>query len=388
MLFVYDYCMYKRNGPNDKNMLKHKSLIFFILFPFICFGQSIDATFETAITIDSTIFHEDASYLDGLIDHAAFVRNVFKHYDLSQEELLAYEESFQQDLSIGEIVIAQTGEYGEYHFLKVTEFEQKKALLFRQLDDDHWLSYHFMMITEDRAGKIWVSDIFLADVGMWVSEVVSTAIALDTTIPMKNETYRKRLLQLDSMFVYNEEAQYDQSLKVYQKMSPFFQKQRPVKIAAMMSSSLSMNEELFNQLVGEYQSSYPYDISLYLNLLEINERKHKTEKAIQSLDMLDDIIGGDPYLTYRKAENYTSSGYFSKAEKICKKLIKQETLVVESKLLLMECHYWKGGYQHFLRELISLSELLNVEPVSIFNENEYVDFFNSEVWANYIAKEN
>ena len=359
------------------------SLIINLIIFFTTFAQNkMSPQMQLALAIDSSLYHRSPDVFQQNWDYEVFSIKVFKPFKLSPEEILYLSQDLKNNLKIGEVMLETMGDTGSYEFVKILEkSHRKKSLLFRSVDQSGWLNYHEIFLNKvEESYKI--EDIYTYDAAMWLSSSISSIFMEEGGFPVKNPALSKYMALGDSVFYLNRVGQFEKALEVYNKLPKLYQEKEEFLISAVVAASFE-SQELQSKYIQKYVSLYPSQTGLSLILIDIFTTEGEYNKAIEQVEYLSKMIGGDTYLNYKKACLLYKNGNIKKAKKLCLKLKKRKSHLGEVYLLLLDCYYKEKKYNLFLNELIEMAKLVKKKPSDIFSNEDYPDFFSSKKWVDY-----
>ncbi|AZQ64448.1 hypothetical protein EI427_20190 [Flammeovirga pectinis] len=343
-----------------------------------------DKELALAITIDSAVYHESGDVVDYKINYDVFTQRVFQKLHRNSSDWKEYIQVFKEQLRLGDLLVEQIGNNGEYAFVKILENNKgNKSLLYRVLKGDGWLDYNEMLLAQNHYGAWQIIDIYFYSGGAFFSDIVATMLAEENPDLVTNKLYQESLLRIRELYGYNQQGLYGNTLTSYDSLSNYFKKQKSPRLALIQAQAAQGNLSELEALKDKYLIDYPFDKSIRLLMSEIYGAVDNYELSKLMLDELSDLIGGDDYLLLREAEIYLSWQKGSKSKKILKKLIKSEVYQTEARLLLLDVYYSEGNYKNLLDELLKVSDEVGVAPKEILPEEQYHQFYISSYWTRY-----
>ncbi|MBB6463248.1 hypothetical protein [Flammeovirga kamogawensis] len=343
-----------------------------------------DKELALAITIDSAVYHESGDVVDYKINYDVFTQRVFQKLHRNSSDWKDYIQVFKEQLRLGDLLVEQIGNNGEYAFVKILEDDKgDKTLLYRVLKGDGWLDYNEMLLAQNHYGAWQIIDIYFYSGGAFFSDVVATMLADENPDLVTNKIYQESLLRIREMYDYNQQGLYGNTLISYDSLSNYFKKQKSPRLALIQAQAAQGNLSELEILKDKYLIDYPYDKSIRLLMSEVYGAVDNYELSKLMLDELSDLIGGDDYLLLREAEIFLSWQKEGKSKKILKKLIKSEIYQTEARLLLLDVYYAEENYKNLLDELLKVSDEVGVAPKEILSEEQYHQFYISSYWLKY-----
>jgi len=276
-------------------------------------NQAIDtAKFDyMGQAIDSTLFAEDASYLNGLFDKDHLINEVTRKSDdkFVKEFNTGFERGLRDSFDLGQQIISEVGENGTYDFVKSrVNSKGEYHLLFRLYGDNEGLNYHDFKIQKvDNEYKI--VDVFFFTSGEYLTETFRSLYnaTLSNRPGILSKFFKKTvlddLIKLKEIKPLMATGQYQAAHEKYKKLSSEGKKQKSIQLIGIQIAS-NIDDETYGRYIKKYEESFPNDPSLYLISIDGYILSEEYDKSLVSIDKLDKSLGGDSFLNSLRANIY------------------------------------------------------------------------------------
>jgi tetratricopeptide (TPR) repeat protein len=123
------------------------------------------------------------------------------------------------------------------------------------------------------------------------------------TKDLSEVTVYQDALKLTEVKELNAAGKFKEAHKVYKSISSTSKVTKAFQLINIMTT-FNLSEDLYYKAIKDYEKRFPNDPSLYLVSLDGLIFKKEFDKAIKSIDKLDELLGGDPFLNYIKGNIY------------------------------------------------------------------------------------
>lgn len=199
----------------------------------------------------------------------------------------------------------------EYIYLRSREKEGQQELIFRLSMGDTF-NYHIILLNRNVDQSIFIEDIYVVAAGEYMSDSVRNLFAqlipgLSAGIINRIDgTTKQAEKDIDTMkklasMLKNPAVNYDQCLAEYQKLSKAFQQAKPIMIMMIMKAGENPDNPAYLEKMSEFQRLFPDDPAAGIIAIDYYYLKDDLVNVIKSIDKVNELIGGDPYLEIMKA---------------------------------------------------------------------------------------
>ncbi|WP_339881675.1 hypothetical protein [Polaribacter vadi] len=292
-------------------------LLFVISFSCVKEKEKTKITLEEVTNLGFSLQNksdrDDISAMNELYDVKAFA-DIFllKSTDKEIHEFNAgFFNGFSRSFNFGEMLVEQKSEGGSYEFIRAYEDEKNNFhLLFRLYGEG--LNYHDYLVKEIN-GELKIVDMYIYMSGEYLSDTYKTYYKsiLDKSNVLTKDltgiTSYQDALKLIEVKELSAAGKFKEAHKVYKTISSSSKITKAFQLVNIMVT-FNLSEDIYYKAIKDYEKRFPNDPSLYLVSLDGLILNKQFDKAIKSIDKLDELLGGDPFLNYIKGNIY----YFEK----------------------------------------------------------------------------
>ena len=187
---------------------------------------------------------------------------------------------------------------GNYRLLREYDSAGTKHLLFRLFGDGGLNYQDFILVRANDSIK--ASDVYTYSMDDWTSDelarladiILQSSNANDDVQVIKNITDEAKKQDYAGV-----RASYEQLDKKYQH------NRYVLKLYILACHHLDLG--LYEKALIEYSTDYPEATSGYLSMLDLYYMQKQYDKALDVIDKLDKLVGGDPFLNYFRGNLYS-----------------------------------------------------------------------------------
>lgn len=287
--------------------------------------------------IESYQQRRDPTLLNSIFSEAAFDREVEKRNGgrLGVDARISVEDRLSMK-KLGSELLQVLGQPGRYKVLRSFQDSRGRHLLFRMLTNDGQLDYHdYLIVKAD--GELKAADFYDYFTGMWVSEKVlyNTAIRSDGgRILSGNKQFGEQREHLKAIQQQLEAEKYRSALAGI-KALPGSIRSLPFAVRMTLEAAEGLRDDsLYLETLNA--SSPHYDSRWSLMVMTTCLQTGRYNKALQALETLDRVVGGDPYLDYYRGPILYSLGHQDAFITAVQRLLDYEPAIPEIYIPYME----------------------------------------------------
>ena len=236
------------------------------------------------------------------------------------------------------------GEGGRFHFLRLSQHQQRKIALYRIAG--HGMTAWFgmqLMVASD--GTVRVVDVFNYANGSWVSEGIRREVVFQHPYAAGkeagdmrafNETYGRMLSAFGDL-------RYAEGMLHYQRLPAAWQRRRDV-LEARVHAARHASEAEYQEALQALLQHHPGDVGGLIKAIELELIRGRHEEALAAIEALDKAIGRDPFLDVRRAEVHVRAGRTAKARALATAFLEAEGPLADAYVVLAECAVAKGDF--------------------------------------------
>ena len=282
-------------------------------------------------------------------------------------------------------------EVNNYKLLRLTETNGECHALFRVLIESGGMNYHDLTLKPMGKG-VRIVDMYIALLGEPLSVTVRR-VALPV-FAEQEKSFVQRLLseeqdsvkyqsELADLIKFSRDGKSAEVLATYKKLPASLQREKFVLIHRIKAAQ-NIDEKDYRAAIDLWAASYPKDMSLPLVMIDGFTLKKQYAKAIESIDKLDKLIGGDPYLKVQRAYEYMLLEQYDKASAQAALAVSEEPTLAQGYDCLLSISLQRKDYKETARQLASAEKALRVNLSKIVDDSEeYAGFRKSPAYKDW-----
>ena len=369
-------------------MKKTLLILLFLVLKINAQDTSIESTRldDLGKKIESTLSEGDGDYINSIYDLEEMSKR-FLVNDTKSKKIKKYNASFyggfSESFNFGNIITTQIENGASYQYLKQIKEDNDYYLLFRLFGDG--LNYHKHLVKEiDGELKIIDSYIYLS--GEFFSDTFKNLytglLASQGLLSSKNNSNKesfKDLFKIKEIKTLLAQGKKDKAEKIYTKISEESKKQKIYKIIGLQLSS-NLSEDKYNKAILDYEQAFPDDISLYLISIDGYIINENYDKALTSINKLDELIGGDAFLNYLRGNIFYLKTDLESAEKNFLKMTKDYPEYMDSFDSLLSLYIEKNDNESAINMLDKMVNDFYIPKPLLFEslKENYKEFSKKE----------
>jgi tetratricopeptide (TPR) repeat protein len=343
--------------------------------------------------IEESISKEGGSWVDQKIDVAALIDRALRGLQgIPRVDDFVRKHAFES-ATLGTLTAREISETdGRYRFLHLRSTGNRRQAVFRSLRGDEF-KYQEFLIEPSADGSLRIVDVYLRGLGDWFSEAIrSTAITLSTKrvgmgLFVPNE-YVSGMEDILSMEPLRRSGKADAALKVYFKLPPFLQKAK-IALASRLAAAREQGDEASRAALEALQTAFPADPSVSILIIAPLTDLRRFAEALAAVDALENVVGRDPYLDFKRSEILFMAEDYGKAQEVALKAIREEKTLIEPYQILVKISIREKKYSDTARWLTSLENDARVQladPTQISELKEFVASPEYRAWVKSRGK--
>lgn len=253
----------------------------------------------------------DAEALNTMIDLEGVIENATQGYGLEENMRL----SFISGLKSNSTMLGPTGGLGKgitdplqgggnFEFIRSTRGANGKEALFRAVQADGELVYYKFLIGRNSFGETRVVDLYNFSTAEWLSKTFRQGLfpTLASVSPIyKDSPTKEQKVAIDSIEDVRQlssellKGNVDRAIEIFYALPTSVQAEKNVFVSVIREAIYEIHPEL-GPLIQKGRELFPADPGLEQLYLDFYLTNGQYKKAHQSLDFLENAVGGDPYL--------------------------------------------------------------------------------------------
>ncbi len=258
------------------------------------------------------------------LDQFALADRVIAGLGLSDQDASAFRSGLLSKLSGG--LTQQLKNYSSARFLRIQKVAGEKRLLIRCLSEAGAVN-HLSLVTGRREGGSvrWV-DAYVYLSGELISESMHRAVlpifaeqqkGLLEKLTSTESEYMRNFAKIGRAVKLITAGQHADALALFAEMPASLQREHFI-LTMRLRAAQNVNDAEYLKVITDWEQAYPNDAALDLVSIDGDLLRKDYAHAIRHVDSLNHQLGGDPYLTYLKAninfmaENYQAARAFAR----------------------------------------------------------------------------
>jgi tetratricopeptide (TPR) repeat protein len=255
--------------------------------------------------------------------------------------------------------------------------------------------FEFELLFEN--DRVYIIDIFPFITGSYVSETLGQTAQiylqknnlledLLTNASDKKKAFTENLPKLNVIRDHVMKGEYETAREVFNGLPKSVQNHK-LFLVTMTSVASELSYDFYLEIIDRYEKYYPDDRSMPLVTIDAYLLRGDYEKAIESIDKLDDAIGGDTFLDVMRGNVYAMSSDTVQAKKFFYSAISRNEYREEAYWRLIEIALDEENFTEVSKTLTALNTLFGYEfEKEEFNAAPYIEFYNSDHFDIWYAE--
>lgn len=321
---------------NSINYLK--IYLFFILFSVLLSPATAQLPALEAFgdSIEQTLARQDASFMNERFN----VDSLLSRTLIQDKSIIELEEAnrelgkeFKKGFKFGDLILKQLQVPNAfYEFIRAYEKDGEQHLIFR-LYSDAGLNYHDFLIYEDST-QYGIKDVYFYLTGENFSTTLKSfytpliSNALGNKVDLFDEEF-DALVDLEKIKEWMQFGQMEKALKLLDALPPHIQQRKIAKIFRIEITT-QLDEDQYFAAIEDYEHTFPNDPSKHLISMEGFLLHEEYPKALDAIDSLDLIVGGDPLLNFFRGNIYFATNEIDKSAAYFETVAKEVPYMVDA----------------------------------------------------------
>jgi acyl carrier protein len=350
-----------------------------------------------AAALERAVNTEDVVRFREEFDTGAFRSLVFSGFDGNNQEARSLRASFEKTLEnmpsqVFDQILQQVHGGGSYEYLRTIERDDGFRPVFRLRTPEGAINYHeYRLIRRPRGARF--SDVFIYASGERLSETMQRLLL--TALPPDKQTILaslsgsaqaslRRALPLQDISLAFKRGEHQHVLAMYESLSPELRAEKTIQIFRVMSAQ-KVDEAAYSAAMDDYRAAFPNDPSIYLMSLDSHLLARRFKEYHDTLDRLNEQVGGDPYLEAMRANVLIMEGKFDQAKTIAQSMLAADPLSIDAHWLLVSLSLAQKSFEATRSLLTTLRDEIGVPLGDLTQVPEYAEFVASPEFAKWRA---
>lgn len=303
-------------------------------------------------------------------------------------------EKVRQSGGLASQVAAVIKQGGDYRLLGMDSIGGQPRARFRLLlPDSAGFNYHLLTFHREESGDVRIRDVYDALTGEVLSQTLRRAflpflakagvsgLGPTDVLALKHADDLSRLAELVR------QQQFAESLELQRGLPPELQSRKHLLLIRVQAAQW-VSEADYEAAIGEFSRHFPDDASADLLSLDGLVLKESYDRALSSVDRIDRLIGGDPYLHVVRAGIHYQAERPQEAEDAARRAIAGDPTLEDAYWQITTISLDARDFDTTRETLTLLRDRLKVELQDLTQVPEYAEFVKSPQYRQWMAEKN
>jgi hypothetical protein len=351
-----------------------------------------EETKSVASTIEASLRAGDSSVLKGLIDDSAFLDTACQGltFTPAYRAGLASGMKLSDQLTRGISNVVKQG--GTYHFLGLVTTDGAEHPLFRLLMRQGGLNYHEFTLGRTADGTIRIVDMYVFATGELMTQtihrpLVAAAASNDRNIIQRligtDNDWITHLSDISQLQQQVSGRQWQQAAQTYNAL-PDSLKQNKTLMLLWVTTAEHTNRNDYTTAMANYEAAFPGDPSLLLMKIDSQFLAKQYDEEMQTLDQLDQRVGGDPYLDMLRGGARKAQGRTEESAKLFRSAAEREPDLKRAWEAAVTETLKTGDYGKVVELLDESEQKGGIRWTKVSSAPVFADFVKSKEYADWV----
>jgi hypothetical protein len=291
----------------------------------------------------------------------------------------------------GEIhkIIEQGGTYKVLH--TETEGDNPSVLFRLNGPDGGGLNYHRYSLVRNGDGTVVADDMFVFLTAQelshglrrgWFLIAKANLQTADPEFADREDPFFAHVDEIQALSTLDDQQKHAELLDVYRALPEPLRKDRTLMILALAAAK-HVSDESSIELIHEFRRTFPHEPAVDLILMDEYLMRQKYGLALQCVDRLDVLVGGDPLLSAKRALCLLELGRIAEARRAIDKTIAEEPDEFDGYSIGLDVALAERNFDDVAEYLTILEDSFGVEWDDLRESEDFVEFRKSaqyEAW--------
>jgi hypothetical protein len=281
---------------------------------------------------------------------------------------------------------------GSFRFLRAREENGSARALFRWTHaDGGGFDYVEFTLADDGNGGSMAVDIDVCGDGGSVAQKLRRYFLSLSSDASKNladklrgndRAYVQHKSEVESLQDCFARGENKKALELFAALPPELKKESGLLHLRLDAARAVSNEE-FQSALEEARTLRPNDPTLELVAFDHFQLTRRADDAMNSLQRLDEAIGGDPYIDWLRANLWRVQGDAKQAREACVRALAKDPKLVDAHWTLLALSVEEPNYDATLAELKRMDATFDIDWSDLPKTPAYAEFVKSPQWAEW-----
>jgi tetratricopeptide (TPR) repeat protein len=285
--------------------------------------------------------------------------------------------------------LAQKG--GSFQLLRLHRENGEQRAMFRIIEPAEGVDYMDCTLARHADGKLRIDDFYAFSPATSQSEIARRFILLmleRAANPTQaaagepagdNGRYFRAGNQMSKL---QKAGKYQAALDVYEALPEILKKDKSL-LSERISAAKHLKGKPYDDAIRAYRQAFPNEPNLNLIMIDGYLQHKMYDRALGSIDALDQFIGGDPYLNVERANAYRLNGDRGKAKTFANKAIAAEPGLRPAYDCLLAISLNEKKFSETARLLTAMQKKFPAHMPSVATDPAYAEYVKSPAYRTW-----
>lgn len=248
---------------------------------------------------------------------------------------------FSEKGGIAQSVAEKVQQGGSYHFLRTRKNEDGTwAATFRLVDADGGLDYHDLYLERRGGNLIQIREFYLYHFDETFSETLRRTLVPDLYVDGKNDygmpmpqliriLYKENELLIQEMSKAFESGNYIRTLDLFERLPKELQGLKTFQFWRLKVAQLHPDLSVYPFILADVRQKFHQEGWVDFLSLDYFFNHHEYSQALECIERIDALVGGDPYLNNFRCWAYMNLRKPEEAEKLYSDAVTREPVLAQ-----------------------------------------------------------
>ena len=360
---------------------------------------TVEEATRWAAALQQAVHDQDIDAFNSLVDWDALIEKATALAGDSAQ-LKEFRANFGRGLKLATVspksgfaraIMAAVAGSGSYRALRIHKDGGQMRILFRLISSNGALNYHDWVLGRSRDGKTVAFDCYVFLTGEMYSQNLRRSFlplahrsggANVETLPGPEKDFVANFSRFTQMGNYVRERNWRLALNTYKELPSSVQQSKPAMTMRLLATQ-SVSDAEYLATIDEFRKRYPNDPMIDLISVDAYILRKAYDQALEAVDRVDKVIGGDPYLKVLRANVLMKEGKLDAARNMAQDAIVQDRNLLRGYYSLLDISLARRDYADTVKWL-NKAESLGVTFGDLTALSAFADFVKSPEYKTWL----
>jgi len=359
-----------------------------------------EAALDFAYDLEFALNSADTAMVIEAFDQDALIDAILEGVEVSPDFLaslrLGMREGLQEAIpEFADQLLAPVAAGARYSFLRSQRHEGGNRALFRLLFAASGFNYYAWDLVSTPTGEIRAADMYVAGLGLSASEMIRSNLVTpsgDLTFDANGPTERSFEELAASSTALTEVVQSIKDQRYQDAIDRINALPLPIRDQKQfqmfkVKATMFLGGEAHERALSEARRLFGDDPTFDLMLIDSYLLQGDYNASRASIDRLDALVGGDPYLEVLRSSVASRQGDLAQAKRLCQNAIEQEPDMIQAYNMLLTVTVRGGDFDGAVEALTRMEEQFDfeVDIAALAGQPVFAEFTRSEPFQSWLA---